>query len=528
MVRVPWVFGRLLLLLPLGMPALAAHPCAACHRKQVEGYLRTGMGQSLTRDATQPSGRFFHGKSGSTATITSSTLGMRQRIERAGLAAEYAAAYVIGSGHKAFGYLVEIGGFLYQSPFAYYSERGMWDVAPGYEANATLDFNRPVTIECLLCHSGQPRPVAGTLNRYEPPPFAVEAISCDRCHGPVETHLAHPSAASIVNPRRLPPRARDSVCEQCHLGGEARILNPGKKWQDFAPGQELEDTFTVFVQEFPKNAEGRRAFTVVSHVEQLARSVCWRRSAGKLWCGSCHDPHETPANARRHYRERCLSCHAATLAASHRAESADCTGCHMQARQAVDGSHAAFTDHEIARRPARVPAIRQIRGLSAWRPAPAAFSLRNLALAYLSVGERDRSSYHLNEAFRLMAEARKEFPRDPDLAAGLGLILLLKDLPREAARAFELSLALRPRHPRSYQNLAAAWSAAGEPGKAIAALEAAIELDPSLDVAYYTLADIYEKQNDAAGRRRALERYLRIRPQSLETRRIISLLPSPQ
>src|SRR5207245_1122307 len=102
MVRVPRVFGRLLLLLPLGMPALAKHPCAACHLKQVEGYLRTGMGKSLTRAATQPSGRFFHSQSRSTATITSSGLGMRQRIERAGLAADYSAAYVIGSGHKAF------------------------------------------------------------------------------------------------------------------------------------------------------------------------------------------------------------------------------------------------------------------------------------------------------------------------------------------------------------------------------------------------------------------------------------------
>src|SRR5216684_4264238 len=234
MVRVPWVVG---LLLPL-VPALAEHPCAACHRKQVEGYLRTGMGKSLTRAATQPSGQFTHRTSSSAATITSSGSGMRQRIERAGFAADYPVAWVIGSGHKVFGYLVEMGGFLYQSPFAYYSERGMWDVAPGYESNSPLDFNRPVTLECLLCHSGQPRPVEGTLNRYQSPSFAAEAISCDRCHGPAEKHLARPSAANIVNPRRLPLRARDSVCEQCHLGGEARILNPGRKWQDFAPGRE--------------------------------------------------------------------------------------------------------------------------------------------------------------------------------------------------------------------------------------------------------------------------------------------------
>jgi hypothetical protein len=37
---------------------------------------------------------------------------------------------------------------------------------------------------------------------------------------PSGAHMAKPSAANIVNPARLPVRARDSVCEQCHLGGE--------------------------------------------------------------------------------------------------------------------------------------------------------------------------------------------------------------------------------------------------------------------------------------------------------------------
>jgi len=45
----------------------------------------------------------------------------------------------------------------------------------------------------------------------------AEAITCERCHGPSEKHLADPRAGTIVNPSKLAPAARDSICEQCHL-----------------------------------------------------------------------------------------------------------------------------------------------------------------------------------------------------------------------------------------------------------------------------------------------------------------------
>jgi hypothetical protein len=62
-------------------------------------------------------------------------------------------------------------------------------MAPGYEEVSNPDFSRPATPECLLCHSGQAQPVEDTLNTYEATPFLQEAISCERCHGPVDSHL---------------------------------------------------------------------------------------------------------------------------------------------------------------------------------------------------------------------------------------------------------------------------------------------------------------------------------------------------
>jgi hypothetical protein len=77
------------------------------------------------------------------------------------------------------------------------------------------------------------------------PAFAAEAITCERCHGSAEKHLSDPRAGTIINPAKLEPAARDSICEQCHLLGVGRVLNPGRKFGDFLPGQSLEDVFTT-------------------------------------------------------------------------------------------------------------------------------------------------------------------------------------------------------------------------------------------------------------------------------------------
>lgn len=133
-------------------PQLVAALCVSCHPAQVGGYAKTAMATSLGGPVNQPSGSFTHTLSGSRFVLRPA----RQQLERNGLVVEHAIDYVIGSGNHAFGYLVRVGDYLFQSPVSYYSRRKLWDMAPGYENDRSPDFTRPVTSECLLCHSGRP------------------------------------------------------------------------------------------------------------------------------------------------------------------------------------------------------------------------------------------------------------------------------------------------------------------------------------------------------------------------------------
>jgi tetratricopeptide (TPR) repeat protein len=495
------------------------------------------MARSLSRPVDQPSGSFVHALSGTRFTVTSNH-GLTQKVTRNGLSVEFPVAYVIGSGTHAYGYLVRIGDYLFQSPVSYYSRRKTWDVAPGYEENQNPEFNRPVIPECLQCHSGRPRPVSNTLNRYLDPPFSEEGISCDRCHGDATAHLRRPGRESIVNPARLSPRARDSVCEQCHLSGEARVPNPGHEIGDFHPGQELEEIFSVYVRARQERSQAA-SIKVISHAEQLGLSTCSLRSGTKLWCGSCHDPHAQPANARQYYRSRCLACHGESLIRTHPKSGKpntqigldDCIGCHMPQRPTKDGAHTAFTDHQIARFPAVVnqtsDSPQNAASLVAWHEPAGALALRNLGLANMTVGEREHSVALMEMGARQLVSAMKSFPDDAAILTKLGLALLRRGESADAVEVYEYALRLEPQRASYHINLAIAYDQAGNSDKAIEQLEQGLALDPSSEIAYQRLGEIYIKKNDTAALRRTLERYLKFMPGNIMTRSTLGRLDKP-
>ena len=454
------------------------------------------MAHSLRRAGQEPEGTVE--ANGSKITMHSSPSGYWQHWENAGDSSDYRVDYVIGSGNHASGYLVNIGGHLFQSPVAFYTNRKAYDLAPGYEKQPDPDFTRPVSEGCVLCHSGTALHVSGTLNEYRAPVFPAEAITCERCHGPVERHLADPRAGTIVNPAKLEPAARDSICEQCHLFGVARVPNPGKKLSDFVPGQPLEATFTIYRNAAPPGSAGG-AFKVISHVEQLALSACARNSGGRLWCGTCHDPHDKPRESLTYYRARCLSCHAAKFPVSQPAKNSDCLSCHMPRRKAQDGGHTVFTDHRIQRRPAGpgvdLPAD---AGIAAWREPPTEVRGRNLGIAQIDVGMQRHSSAFIIQGYRALTEVQHQFTEDPDFFKWIGAALLVGKQTADAKVAYARALALDPNSPLTEASLASPYIQEGNAEQATAHLERAVTLDPLYLPAVSTLIDLYRKQRKTA------------------------------
>ena len=277
--------------------------------------------------------------------------------------------YAVGSGQRGRSYLIDRGGLLFQSSIGWYSHAEKWDLSPGYDPREHVRFERRIEEGCLYCHSGRVAAERRGSNRFLEPPFFEAAIGCERCHGPGEQHVAKQTATptsgepdpTIVNPARLSPILRDSVCYQCHLQGESVVPRYGRSHLDFRPGRRLDDVWVVFVADERVDEQGRTR--AVSQVEQMRSSRCFTESEGQLGCISCHDPHSKPSAERRveHFRKRCISCHedhgcSLPLAQQEAPPaSGSCIACHMPGVKTIDVPHTALTDHRILRRPDEFP-----------------------------------------------------------------------------------------------------------------------------------------------------------------------------
>src|SRR5262249_20824921 len=74
--------------------------------------------------------------------------------------------------------------------------------------------------------------------------------------------------------------------------------------------------------------------------------------------------------------------------------------------------------------------------------------------------------------------------------------------------------------------LATSYAQAGQSARAIEQLEKALELDPSLEIAYQRLGEIYIEQKDSVRLRQTLERYLKFMPCHIATQATLKKLDS--
>lgn len=273
--------------------------------------------------------------------------------------------YIIGSGQHTNSHLFEEGGYFYQAPITFYTQKGQWDLAPGFEEGMNTRFSRIIEMECMSCHNGFPEFDDKSLHRF---PSVKEGIDCERCHGPGEIHVRERLAGipidtskgpdySIVNPRRLSVDLQNSLCQRCHLQGIA-VLREGKTFFDFRPGMALSEVLQVFM---PQYAGAEDKMIMASHVERLQQSPCFLRSES-MSCITCHNPHVSVRQVDAlYFNQKCQQCHGPTEATTwgecteskekRLAASDHCYSCHMPQNGSIDIPHVAVTDHYIRRRP---------------------------------------------------------------------------------------------------------------------------------------------------------------------------------
>ncbi len=329
--------------------------------------------------------------------------------------------YAVGSGQRGWSFLTDRSGVLTQGVATWYSTRNIWDLSPGYVPEKHAGFHRQISDGCVTCHVGRTNNIPGQSNHFGSPAFTELSIGCERCHGPGKDHIDFRNGEvlpdgpdPITNPASLGFAEQLSVCYQCHLHGEDRVVRSGRSEFDFRPGERLSDVWATFV-----GGSGIRSDATteaVSQVEQMHSSRCFIESDHRMTCTSCHDPHRLPAAENRieFYRSRCLSCHeqtdsACSLERMERLEhvpSDSCIDCHMPSLSAVDVPHTAQTDHRVLR-------VRQPDG----EQSPAGqISFMDLSLFPIPESEQRR-------ARGLLLARKAERTNDPTTASSVILML---------------------------------------------------------------------------------------------------------
>jgi len=509
--------------------------CRGCHADIYRKYSLTGMFRTSGRTGAGEFRESFEHANftdpilGAEYRVSMSPGGYRLEFRRreAGVSGQRSLGWFIGSGRVGRSYLFSLDGFLFQAPVSYYAERAKWDVSPGFQRSASINLTRAVETACLQCHASRLQPVTGTQNRYADPPFLDGGISCERCHGAGQEHMRHMTSGNIkgpsgiVNPAKLEPARRDSVCAQCHLTGAARIARARSKHGAYRPGEMLTE-YSAF---FAWTGAGSTRLSVNSHFEELLRSACKMASGDRLWCGTCHDPHAEPDRAARveFYRERCRKCHepAACKESGGQRQRVgdDCAACHMPKSPVRDTEHAVYTDHSIPRRTReRVAAPAGTRILA--RLWTTAADERDLGLAYASVAGSDallrqRARDLLRKAAardgndipvlvqlaQLEDEAGQEAealderilridPGQVSVAINLGTYCYRRGRAWDAMRLWAGALERNPGLTGARINLAVAQYQAGNSAAAEATLRQALEVDPDQETAGKLLAEI--------------------------------------
>lgn len=423
--------------------------CVECHRDQHASFASTPHNHALadlTLSEEPPDVEFRHEKSGRVFQVYRKNGEMRHREtlwdpgKEELVLGDYPVASRIGSGHHSRSYLIEIDGFLVESPVTWYTSRQKWALSPGYDIPRHPSFTRPAHQGCVHCHAGRVHSVGGSTHRLR---FEEQKIGCESCHGPGSLHVKRRRAAepvegddlTIVNPSRLSRKLNEAICARCHLRGAALTHVRGRRQNDYRPGLPLTD----FRIDYRAGASAE-SMSVVGHFEQLYESRCYTQSSA-MTCTTCHNPHASPARTEKaaYYRRKCQACHEDGKGCGldektrlRKSPQNDCASCHMPKAE-TDIPHFAFTHHRIGlnqsldyrkkkknKSPVRLVEMGDVSQL------PLLERQRCLGLAYLQYAkstEDDFAEVYQQRALELLDRVYQAGVRDATVLAALARLL---------------------------------------------------------------------------------------------------------
>jgi len=503
--------------------------CARCHQHLYDSYMETVMANASGPAVEHVTPATFRHKASAVEYRVSLENGKvwlqydrPGEFEIGGLHGRRLLEYYIGSGNRGRTYLYSTENYWFEAPINWYTAYGGYDMRPGFQNSIAAPFDLPVASRCLHCHTSDVQlEMPGTRNRYASLPFLHTGITCEACHGDSSGHVVSGGKGRILNPAKLDPLRRDSICQQCHLEGEILIDRVGKKLAQFRPGELLTDYAAYFVHAGAPKA----GFGPVTQVEALPLSKCKQGSGNKLTCTTCHDPHRKLAQAEKvaFYRAKCLQCHsAATFLTDHHGENPDCANCHMPRNKAVDIPHQQTTDHRIPRipQPATGPAPlgRELVSVLTSQPDD-----RDLGLAYAKLAESG-DEFATARGLQLLQSAQAKSPNDSALLAGLAFLLKKQGKDDAAIHIFRKSLESDPQNSWAAANLGVLYKKIGETDRALALWEEVFSRTP-----FYAGLNLSALDCSLGRRSQALavlKRMIEFDPDSIEIRRRLSEVES--
>src|SRR5690606_3423228 len=153
--------------------------CRTCHEAVYQTYIQTGMGQSWDHATKQKSAAdytpghtliydkeldfYYHPFwQGDSIYVMEFRLQGKETVHKLIQHIDY----VVGSGQHTNSHIFVVNGYAYQAPITFYTQKGTWDLAPGFEKGANSRFSRVIQMECMSCHNALPEFIHNSQSKY--------------------------------------------------------------------------------------------------------------------------------------------------------------------------------------------------------------------------------------------------------------------------------------------------------------------------------------------------------------------------